>query len=109
MEKDFFQRVYELVRQIPQGKITTYGQIAKLLGTARSARMVGWALNKSGGLVPFVPAHRVVNKQGLLTGKMHFTNANTMEEMLAAEGIKIIENQIQNMEKHLWQPAPLED
>jgi len=104
MEKDFFQRVYEVVRLIPEGKIMTYGDIAKHLGAARSARMVGWALNKSGGLTPFVPAHRVVNRKGLLTGKMHFQNMNTMEEMLSAEGIDVEENQIIDMERYLWKP-----
>ena len=104
MEKDFFQRVYDIVRLIPEGKLMTYGDIAKHLGAARSARMVGWALNKSGNLTPFVPAHRVVNRKGLLTGKMHFTNMNTMEEMLHAEGIKVLDNQIIDLEKYLWTP-----
>lgn len=99
----FFERVYQLVRQIPEGKVTTYGAIAKALGTAKSARMVGWAMNASHNLCD-VPAHRVVNKQGLLTGKHHFEGTNLMQQLLENEGLIIINNQIQNLENHLWIP-----
>ena len=99
---NFFEKVYEVTKQIPVGKVTTYGAIANYLGSAKSARMVGWALNKSG--LKGVPAHRVVNKKGLLTGKHHFEGVNLMQQLLEQEGIVIIDNQIQNLEKHLWHP-----
>ena len=89
----FFERVYAIVRQIPYGKVTSYGAIAKALGTARSARMVGWAMNASHGLED-VPAHRVVNRKGLLTGKHHFEGSNLMQQLLESEGIVVIDNQI---------------
>jgi methylated-DNA-protein-cysteine methyltransferase-like protein len=100
---NFFERVYEIVRQIPVGKVTSYGAIAKALGTARSARMVGWAMNASHNLED-VPAHRVVNRKGLLTGKHHFEGANLMQQLLENEGIIIKENQILDLEKHYWEP-----
>jgi methylated-DNA-protein-cysteine methyltransferase-like protein len=100
---NFFERVYVLARQIPEGKVTTYGAIAKALGTAKSARMVGWAMNASHNLED-VPAHRVVNKKGLLTGKHHFEGTNLMQQLLENEGIEIKENQIINLENHLWIP-----
>ena len=104
LENDnFFERVYEIVRQIPEGKVTSYGAIAKALGTARSARMVGWAMNASHNLED-VPAHRVVNRKGLLTGKMHFDGTNLMQQLLENEGIKVFENQIIDFEKHFWTP-----
>jgi len=104
MQKSFFQKVYKLVRQIPEGKVCTYGIIAKQIGSPQAARMVGWALNKCSTEKEFVPAHRVVNRKGLLTGKIHFANNNTMKEMLESEGITIIDNQIQNFEKYIWEP-----
>jgi methylated-DNA-protein-cysteine methyltransferase-like protein len=100
---NFFERVYEIVRQIPEGKVTSYGAIAKALGTARSARMVGWAMNASHNLDD-VPAHRVVNRKGLLSGKHHFDGTNLMQQLLENEGIEVIDNQIVNFEKHFWMP-----
>lgn len=104
MQNDnFFERVYAIVVQIPEGKVTSYGAIAKALGAAKSARMVGWAMNASHKL-PHIPAHRVVNQKGLLTGKHHFQGTNLMQQLLENEGVEIIDNQIQNLEKHFWQP-----
>lgn len=105
MQKDenFFQRVYAVVRQIPEGKVTSYGAIAKALGAARSARMVGWAMNASHQLED-VPAHRVVNRNGLLSGKHHFQGTNLMQQLLENEGIKVVDNQIVDFEKHFWDP-----
>ena len=100
---NFFERVYEIVRQIPVGKVTSYGAIAKALGTARSARMVGWAMNASHNLED-VPAHRVVNRLGMLSGKHHFEGTNLMQQLLENEGIIIKENQILDLEKHYWEP-----
>ena len=100
---NFFERVYEIVRQIPEGKVTTYGAIAKALGTAKSARMVGWAMNASHNLED-VPAHRVVNRNGMLTGKHHFQGTNLMQQLLENEGIKVIDNQIIDFDKHFWEP-----
>ena len=100
---NFFERVYAIARQIPHGKVTSYGAIAKVLGSARSARMVGWAMNASHTLVD-VPAHRVVNRKGLLTGKMHFDGTNLMQQLLENEGIIVIDNQIQDFEKVFWTP-----
>ena len=99
----FFERVYEVARQIPYGKVTSYGAIAKVLGAARSARMVGWAMNASHNLED-VPAHRVVNRSGLLTGKHHFDGTNLMQQLLESEGIEVRENQIVDFEKHFWMP-----
>jgi len=103
MEKDFFQRVYEVVKQIPYGKITTYGAIAKKIGAPKSARMVGYALNAS-AMQEDVPAHRVVNRKGLLTGKHHFQGTNLMQQLLENEGVKIKENTVQNFNDHFWEP-----
>ena len=103
MEDNFFEKVYTVARQIPYGKVTSYDAIAKVLGTARSARMVGWAMNASHNMED-VPAHRVVNRKGLLTGKMHFDGTNLMQQLLENEGIEVIDNQIQNFEKHFWIP-----
>ncbi|MNQ68628.1 Methylated-DNA--protein-cysteine methyltransferase [compost metagenome] len=100
---NFFERVYAIARQIPYGKVTSYGAIAKALGTARSARMVGWAMNASHNLDD-VPAHRVVNRKGLLTGKLHFDGTNLMQQLLENEGIEVIDNQIVDFEKHFWEP-----
>ncbi len=103
IEKDFFQRVYEVVRQIPYGKITTYGAIAKKIGAPKSARMVGYALNAS-HLSEDIPAHRVVNRKGLLTGKHHFQGTNLMQQLLENEGVIIKENTVQNFNDHFWDP-----
>lgn len=100
---NFFERVYEIVRQIPEGKVTSYGAIAKALGAARSARMVGWAMNASHNLDD-VPAHRVVNRIGVLSGKHHFDGTNLMQQLLENEGIQVVDNQIIDFEKHFWEP-----
>jgi len=100
---NFFEKVYVVVRQIPFGKVTSYGAIAKVLGTPRSARMVGWALNAS-HIQEDVPAHLVVNRKGLLTGKHHFEGTNLMQQLLESEGIEVVDNQIVDFEKHFWQP-----
>ncbi|HEU4790127.1 MAG TPA: MGMT family protein [Flavobacterium sp.] len=100
---NFFERVYAVVRQIPYGKVTSYGAIAKVLGAARSARMVGWAMNAAHNLED-VPAHRVVNRKGLLTGKHHFDGTNLMQQLLESEGIVVEDNQIINFESVFWEP-----
>lgn len=102
-DDNFFERVYAVVRQIPYGKVTSYGAIAKALGTARSARMVGWAMNASHTLGD-VPAHRVVNRNGLLTGKLHFDGTNLMQQLLENEGIVVVNNQIVNLDSVFWVP-----
>lgn len=106
MEKhqDFFQDVFEVVRLIPKGRVTSYGAIAKYLGTARSSRMVGWAMNASHSQKKFVPAHRVVNRNGELTGKHHFPTPTMMKELLEKEGIKVIKDKIKNLSEHYWDP-----
>lgn len=104
MEPNFFEKVYEVARQIPRGRVTSYGAIARYLGAARSARMVGWAMNGAGGMED-VPAHRVVNRKGLLTGKFHFDGMNLMQQLLENEGIRIENNQVVNFEKHFWDPS----
>lgn len=101
---DFFEMVYEVVKHIPKGKVTSYGAIAKYLGSARSSRMVGWAMNAAHKL-PDVPAHRVVNRNGLLSGKMHFGDPDRMQALLESEGIKVKNDQIIDFEKHFWNPA----
>jgi methylated-DNA-protein-cysteine methyltransferase-like protein len=98
----FFEKVYQLVKLIPHGKVTSYGAIAKYLGASGSARMVGWAMNASH--TKDVPAHRVVNRNGLLTGKHHFQGTNLMQQLLESEGIIVVDNKIQNFEKHFWDP-----
>lgn len=100
---NFFERVYEVARQIPYGRVTSYGIIAKYLGAARSARMVGWAMNAS-SKDGTVPAHRVVNKQGLLTGKHHFQGTNLMQQLLESEGVEIIDNKIVDFKAYFWDP-----
>lgn len=101
---DFFSQVYEVVKQIPPGRVTSYGAIAKFLGTSGSARMVGWAMNASHSSPEYVPAHRVVNRNGLLTGKHHFDTPDAMKELLENEGIRIKGDQIVNFKKHFWDP-----
>jgi methylated-DNA-protein-cysteine methyltransferase-like protein len=104
-ESSFFDKVYDVVRQIPKGRVTSYGAIAKYLGTGLSARMVGWALNASYNLDPPVPAQRVVNRNGLLTGKNHFPTPTLMQQLLENEGLQVEEDQILDFEKHFWDPA----
>lgn len=103
MEQSFYQKVYEITKQIPFGKVTTYGAIANKLGSPQAARLVGYALNAS-KKAEDIPAHRVVNRKGLLTGKIHFDGTNLMQQLLESEGITIKNNQIQNLENHLWIP-----
>ena len=103
VNSDFFKDVYLVVRLIPKGRVTSYGAIAKYLGTAKSARVVGWAMNNS-HFDKSIPAHRVVNRNGLLTGKHHFENNNTMENLLNKEGVKVIDNRIKNFKKLFWEP-----
>ena len=101
--KDFFLQVYEVVKLIPEGKVTSYGAIAKYLGATRSSRMVGWAMNAAHNK-PEIPAHRVVNRNGLLTGKMHFSSPNEMEKRLKQEGVFVKEDQIIDFKNHFWNP-----
>lgn len=100
----FFQNVYEVVKQIPEGKVTSYGAIARYIGAPQSARMVGWAMNAAHSL-PDVPAHRVVNRKGLLTGKFHFGSIHLMEQLLKNEGVPVKADQIQKFENYFWDPV----
>jgi methylated-DNA-protein-cysteine methyltransferase related protein len=102
---DFFSKVYEVTKRIPYGRITSYGAIARYLGSGRSARLVGWALNVSHSNREFIPAHRVVNRNGLLSGKFHFGNSTTMEQLLENEGIIIENDRIINFEEKFWDPG----
>jgi methylated-DNA-protein-cysteine methyltransferase-like protein len=100
---NFFDKVYEVAKRIPYGRVTSYGAIANYLGATRSARMVGYAMN--GSHTKEVPAHRVVNRKGLLTGKHHFEGTNLMQQLLESEGVNVIENQIQDFEMVFWNPS----
>ncbi len=100
---DFFEQVYAIVRLIPEGRVTSYGAIATYLGSKKSSRMVGWAMNASHRLMD-VPAHRVVNRVGALTGKMHFSSPNRMQELLEAENVRIENDQVVNFKTHFWDP-----
>lgn len=104
-EASFFELVYEIARQIPKGRVTSYGAIANALGTRLSARMVGWAMNGAGSAKPKVPAHRVVNRNGMLSGKHHFTGPVKMEDLLKKEGIKVKNDTVIDFEKIFWDPA----
>ena len=104
-DENFFALVYELARQIPRGRVTSYGAIARCLGTGMSARMVGWAMNGAGKVRPRVPAHRVVNRNGMLSGKHHFDTPGQMEALLKKEGIKVRNDIIIDFEKLFWDPA----
>jgi len=103
--ESFFAAVYDVVRQIPRGRVTSYGAIGAALGAKSAARMVGWAMNNCHQMVPKVPAHRVVNRAGLLTGKAHFATPTAMQEALEAEGIVIKNDQVENFETLFWDPA----
>ncbi len=103
-QNDFFDQVYQVVRLIPYGRVSTYGAIAKYLGSSQSSRMVGYALHDSFNKVPPVPAHRVVNRNGMLTGKHFFENENEMQKLLEAEGILVVQDQVKHFEKVLWIP-----
>lgn len=101
----FFERVYQLVLQIPPGRVTSYGAIASYLGSPGAARMVGWAMNQCHTSPEYIPAHRVVNRLGLLTGKHHFQGKNLMQELLENEGVEIVHNQIMNFSEIFWDPV----
>lgn len=103
--RSFFEDVYDVCRLIPEGRVTSYGAIAKYIGTGKSARMVGWAMHASFGVEPEVPAHRVVNSQGLLTGRMHFSDPSEMQVKLEAEGISVVEHQVKPFGDYFWDPA----
>lgn len=105
MEENFFEKVFLVARQIPYGRVTSYGAIAEFLGSKGSARMVGWAMNTAGTAFPPVPAHRVVNRQGLLSGKHHFETQTLMQDLLESEGIEVVDNQIQNLSSVFWDPV----
>ncbi|MBS1760275.1 MAG: MGMT family protein [Bacteroidetes bacterium] len=104
-DKNFFELVFEVARQIPKGRVTSYGAIAACLGAKSSSRMVGWAMSGSHSVRPKVPAHRVVNRLGILSGKHHFTPNGEMERLLRKEGIKIKNDQVVDFEKHFWDPS----
>ena len=101
---DFLKRYIRVAEQIPYGRVTSYGAIAKYLGTPKSARMVGWAMNAS-HVNPKVPAHRVVNRIGVLSGKHHFEGTNLMQQLLESEGVEVLDHQIQNFESLFWDPS----
>jgi len=100
----FFENVYDVVRLIPKGRVTSYGAIAKYLGTGKSARMVGYAMNSSGTIIPPVPAHRVLNRVGMLTGKRYFGPRKEMENLLKAEGVKVEKDKVVEFDKLFWNP-----
>jgi methylated-DNA-protein-cysteine methyltransferase-like protein len=104
-DENFFELVYEVARQIPRGRVTSYGAIARCLGTKMSARMVGWAMNGAGKVKPKVPAHRVVNRNGMLSGKHHFDTPDQMEMLLKKEGVSVKNDTIINFEKLFWDPV----
>ena len=104
-DNSFFEKVYEVARQIPYGRVTSYGAIAEYLGTKGSARMVGWAMNASFSAKENIPAHRVVNRKGLLTGKHHFGAPDIMQQLLESEGVHVENDQIVNFKEHFWNPA----
>lgn len=104
-KESFFDKVFVVARKIPRGRVTSYGAIADYLGTGLSARMVGWAMNSCSTTTPPVPAHRVVNRNGLLTGKHHFASPTLMEELLEAEGIEVMDDKIKHFQKLFWDPS----
>jgi methylated-DNA-protein-cysteine methyltransferase-like protein len=104
-EENFFELVYQLARQIPEGRVTSYGAIAVCLGTKLSARMVGWAMNGAHQLQHAVPAHRVVNRNGMLTGKNHFGTPDRMQELLESEGVEVKDDKVVHFEKLFWDPS----
>ena len=109
MDSSFFESVYDVVRQIPKGRVTSYGAIARFLGSGKSARMVGWAMNAAHGASPPVPAQRVVNSAGLLTGKFHFGPGEEMKQLLERDGVGVENNQVAEFQKRFWDPNTLLD
>jgi len=105
VENSFFDSVYEVVKKIPYGRVSSYGVIAGYLGAPSAARMVGWAMNQSHKTDPSIPAHRVVNRQGMLTGKHHFGSPHIMQQLLESEGVKVIDDQVQDYQNIHWDPA----
>ena len=103
-KKDFFKRVHQVAKLIPEGRVTSYGAIAKYLGAAKSARIVGYAMNASHGNID-IPAHRVVNRIGMLSGKHHFDGTNLMQQLLESEGVMVKDNQVQNFKEVFWNPS----
>ena len=103
-ENSFFSKVYEVVRSVPEGKVTTYGAIAKYLGSPQSSRMVGWAMNAAHSH-PDIPAHRVVNRVGMLTGKHHFAGTHLMQQLLESEGVLVQQDQVVHFKEHFWDPT----
>ncbi len=101
---NFFEQVWEVVREVPRGRVTSYGAIAKALGSSQSSRMVGWAMNAAHACAD-VPAHRVVNREGLLTGKVHFTPPSAMQQRLEAEGVKVKKDKVVNFDQLFWDPV----
>ena len=104
-KQNFFERVYEVVHQIPRGRVTTYGAIAAFLGSKGSSRLVGWAMNQSHNACPGIPAHRVVNRLGILTGKHHFGSPDLMRQLLENEGVKVSGNRIEDFHNFFWDPS----
>jgi methylated-DNA-protein-cysteine methyltransferase-like protein len=102
--QSFFEDVYAVTRLIPKGRVTSYGAIARYLGTGKSSRMVGWAMNNAGSQKPKVPAHRVVNRNGLLTGKHNFGHPDLMQQLLEKEGVKVVKDKVKNFDKFYWDP-----
>ena len=103
-KSDFFQNVFEVTKLVPYGRVTSYGAIAQYLGSKQSSRMVGWAMNASHKLKD-IPAHRVVNRNGVLTGKNHFETPDRMRELLEKEGIKVVDDQIVEFDRYFWNPS----
>ena len=101
----FYEQVYEVVRLIPSGRVCTYGAIARFLGTGKSSRLVGWAMNSSHGVLPPVPAHRVVNRLGMLSGKAHFPPERPMQQQLEQEGVRVHQDKVLDFEQRFWDPA----
>lgn len=109
MDVSFFESVYDVVRQIPKGRVTSYGAIARFLGSGKSARMVGWAMNAAHGQIPPVPAQRVVNSSGLLTGKFHFGPGEEMKQLLEADGVEVLNDKVVQFQSRFWDPRTLLD
>ncbi len=105
LENNYVQTIFDIVEHIPKGRVTTYGHIAKAIGSSRAARVVGWTLNRSHTSAPHIPAHRVVNRKGLLTGRHHFGTENEMQERLEKEGIEVKNHQVLNFDQILWDPV----